>query len=645
MQQRITSTSLPDGTQIAYALAGQGPLLVYAPGWLTHLERSWAMPPERAFYEALARGRTLLRYDKPGCGLSGPSSQPHSMELELQTLDAVTRAVGADQFDLLGTSMGAAVAASWAAAHPGRVARLVLYGGWVSGQQISGPDVQESVLGLVERHWGLGSDVLGEIFAPGADAATRAAFVHYQREAASPKTARDLLALCYQIDVSEVGPRIQVPTLVIHRDQDRAAPLEQGRELAELIPDARFEVLPGRAHLPFIGDADALAGAIRRFLGLPGAAPPGHARAHPAPARGGRADRPGPDQPRDSGAAGHHRAVSGVARRADQGPAGVPLAGPDRGLVRGQRPGQLSRPGHRAGQATEPARSAAGPGQRPAGAGCGISPAVTGRVIAHDRAMRSSIRRAVLTGYAGLAYLAFVASAGWAIGFLADLRVPNPVDGPARGPGWAALLLDVVLLLIFAVQHTVMARAGFKRWLARLLPGAAERSTYVLAASLALLLLFWQWRPVPGSIWRVSAAPWAQVFWAVYAAGWLVALGTTFMIDHLDFLGLRQARWDAARGPYQPPSFSERWLYAWIRHPMMAGLLIAFWATPRLTVSHLVFAVAGTGYIGAGLRFEERDAGRQLGQVYRDYAQRVPALLPGTKSQPAAAQRAPRTSG
>jgi pimeloyl-ACP methyl ester carboxylesterase/DNA-binding CsgD family transcriptional regulator len=269
VQQRIAFTRLPDGTRIAYALAGQGPLLVYALGWLTQLDLSWAMPPERAFYEALAQGRTLLRYDKPGCGLSGPSSQPHSMELELQVLAAVTRAVGAQRFELLGTSMGAAVAASWAAAHPQSVSRLVLYGGWAQGQHISSPDVQEHVLGLVEKHWGLGSDVLSEIFAPGADAAIRAAFVRYQREAATPQTARDLLALCYQTDVSEAAARIEAPTLVIHRDQDRAAPLAQGRKLAELIPGARFEVLPGRAHLPFIGDADALAGSIRRFLGLP----------------------------------------------------------------------------------------------------------------------------------------------------------------------------------------------------------------------------------------------------------------------------------------------------------------------------------------------------------------------------------------
>lgn len=269
MEQRVATTKLRDGTKIAYAMAGHGPLLVYAPGWLSHLELSWAMPPERGFYEALAQGRTLLRYDKPGCGLSGPAGQPHSMELELQTLAAVIRASGAERFDLLGISLGAPVAVRWAAAHPQSVSRLVLYGGWVRGQEISSPDVQELVLGLVAKHWGLGSDVLGDIFAPGADAATRAAFTGYMREAASPETARSMLALSYQVDVSDALSRIQAPTLVIHRDADRAAPPRQGRALAEGIPGARFDLLPGRAHLPYIGDADALARVIRRFFGLP----------------------------------------------------------------------------------------------------------------------------------------------------------------------------------------------------------------------------------------------------------------------------------------------------------------------------------------------------------------------------------------
>ncbi len=269
VEQRIASARLGDGTQIAYATAGQGPFLVYAPGWLTHLELSWAMPPERAFCEALARGRTLLRYDRPGCGLSGPVNGPPSMDLELQTLAAVTSAVGAERFDLLGTSLGAPVAASWAAANPRSVNRLVLYGGWVRGEELTGPALREHVLGLLVQHWGLGSDVLADIFAPDADAATRAGFARYQRAAAPPETARAMLALCYQIDISAVLPMISAPTLVLHRDRDRAVPLDQGMALAAGIPGARFEVLPGRSHLPYIGDVDALALAVRRFLGLP----------------------------------------------------------------------------------------------------------------------------------------------------------------------------------------------------------------------------------------------------------------------------------------------------------------------------------------------------------------------------------------
>jgi DNA-binding CsgD family transcriptional regulator len=145
----------------------------------------------------------------------------------------------------------------------------VLYGGWVRGEEISSPEVQEHVIGLVAKHWGLGSDVLADIFAPGADAATRAAFVRYQREASSAQTACTMLALSYRVDVSEVLARIQAPTLVVHRDRDRAAPAAQGRLLAERIPGARFELLSGRDHLPYIGDADALARRVRRFLGLP----------------------------------------------------------------------------------------------------------------------------------------------------------------------------------------------------------------------------------------------------------------------------------------------------------------------------------------------------------------------------------------
>jgi pimeloyl-ACP methyl ester carboxylesterase len=269
VEQRLATTRLSDGTQIAYALAGDGPFLVYAAGWLTHLELSWALPPERGFYEALARGRTLIRYDRPGCGLSGPSRRPYTMDLELDVLQAVTGAAGARRFDLLGSSLGAPVAAMWAAAHPDTVARLVLYGGWVRGQGIASPAIQRNVLALVAEHWGLGSDVLADIFAPGADTGIRAAFTSYQRESASAQTARDMLAMCYRVDVGGALGRIEAPTLVLHREQDRAAPIEQGRALADGIRGARFEVLPGRAHLPYVGDVDAIARAVRRFLGLP----------------------------------------------------------------------------------------------------------------------------------------------------------------------------------------------------------------------------------------------------------------------------------------------------------------------------------------------------------------------------------------
>lgn len=269
MDQRIATTRLADGTPIAYALAGDGPPLVYVPGWLSHLELSWAVPAERGFYERLARGRTLVRYDKPGCGLSGAAARPYTLNLDLEVLAAVADAAGLRRFDLLGASVGAPVAVAWAAAHPETVGRLVLYGGWARGADLAGPDVRHHVLALVAAHWGLGSDLLADIFMPGGDAGARAAFTRYQREAAPAQTARDLLAQCYQIDVADRLAGVAAPTLVVHREHDRAVPVAQGRALAAGIPGARLSVLPGQAHLPFVGDVDAIARAVRRFLGLP----------------------------------------------------------------------------------------------------------------------------------------------------------------------------------------------------------------------------------------------------------------------------------------------------------------------------------------------------------------------------------------
>jgi pimeloyl-ACP methyl ester carboxylesterase/DNA-binding CsgD family transcriptional regulator len=177
-------------------------------------------------------------------------------------------AVESEPLDLVGVSLGAAVAVRWAAQHPNRVRRLVLYGGWVRGAELTSPAVREHVLGLVATEWGLGSDVLTDIFAPDADRETRRTFGRYQRESTSAGRARDMLATCYEADLTPVLPQVRAPTLVVHRDRDRAAPLSQGRALAEGIPGARLTVLPGRSHLPFVGDADALSRAIRAFLGL-----------------------------------------------------------------------------------------------------------------------------------------------------------------------------------------------------------------------------------------------------------------------------------------------------------------------------------------------------------------------------------------
>jgi pimeloyl-ACP methyl ester carboxylesterase len=269
VRQRLASTRLADGTEIAYAVAGRGPLLVHAPGWLTHLELSWALPAERGFYETVARGRTLVRYDKPGSGLSGPTDRAPSLALEVETLAAVLAAVTDEPVELFGASLGAAAAAGFAAARPEAVSRLVLYGGWVRGRDLGTPQLREHVLGLISQHWGLGSDVLTDIFAPGAEAASRTAFGEYQREAASPQLARGMLAAAYELDITAVLARVEAPTLVVHRDRDRAAPLAQGRALAAGIRGARLEVLPGRDHMPYLGDAVALAASIRRFLGLP----------------------------------------------------------------------------------------------------------------------------------------------------------------------------------------------------------------------------------------------------------------------------------------------------------------------------------------------------------------------------------------
>ncbi|MGW5237838.1 alpha/beta fold hydrolase [Monashia sp. NPDC004114] len=266
--QRLGMAPLADGARVAYALTGTGPFLLAVPGWLSHLELGWAIPADRVFYEALSSGRTLVRYDRPGCGLSDAYEGPRTMDLEVATIKAVTEAIGMTRFDLLGWSMGAAVAAQWAADRPAGVSRLVLYGGWATGAAIGDDDSRRHVLGLLSTHWGLGSDLLTDLFAPDADAGTRRALAGYQRAASSPETAVALLRFAYDIDVRPVLPRVTAPTLVLHRRGDRAAPVSQSVVLADEIPDAQLVELEGRSHLPAFGDAESVVAQVRRFLGL-----------------------------------------------------------------------------------------------------------------------------------------------------------------------------------------------------------------------------------------------------------------------------------------------------------------------------------------------------------------------------------------
>ena len=270
LEQRLSSTSLPDGTTLAYATAGDGPLLLLIGGWLSHLEMSWALPAERHFLEGLARGRTVLRYDRPGCGLSDrPAQVGASLASELDNVAAVVAAAGGGRCDVMGSSLGVPVAIEWAVRQPDTVGRLVLYGGWARGPDIAPAPVREHVVGLVNSHWGLGADVLTDIFAPEASSGTRSALAGYQRQASSAATAADLLALCYRIDVTGSLAKVRAPTLVVHREHDRAAPTDQARLIAARIPAAQLRILPGRSHLPYIGDVDALLAVIRDFLGLP----------------------------------------------------------------------------------------------------------------------------------------------------------------------------------------------------------------------------------------------------------------------------------------------------------------------------------------------------------------------------------------
>ncbi len=241
------------------------------------------------------------------------------------------------------------------------------------------------------------------------------------------------------------------------------------------------------------------------------------------------------------------------------------------------------------------------------------------------------MKRIVVFVYGTLCYLVFLATFLYSVAFLGNFGLDRTIDGTTTVPFVHTLLINTMLLGLFAVQHSVMARPGFKQWWTKFIPKPVERSTYVLFSSLALLLLFFFWQPMGGTIWEVQDPIVRGTIYGLFSGGWLLILVATFLINHFDLFGMRQV-WLYLKGqPYTPLKFAVPSLYRYVRHPLYVGWLLTFWAAPTMTTAHLVFSIATTAYILLAIRFEERDLVKVHGAVYDEYRKQVPMLVPNLR--------------